>query len=368
MLEGLIIPEKDIFEISLLGTGGGYGESIVLHLGNNNWIVVDSCINPYTKECLPLIYLRSKGVDLVKDVKLIICTHWHDDHILGISNLFESCKSAGFCMARTTDTKKFLQFVGLDFHKSKVDVSASSTIEISKCFDIVKERKLNLKGAEQDKLLWSSNQNKIISRIFALSPSDFIINSFESEISTLITEYGTSNRKIVLQTPNEKSVALYISVNNHSIILGSDLEVSKSNDKGWLCILDHCHCIDNKSSLFKIPHHGSKNGYHERIWSQLLKPNPIAKLTPYSIGRKLPNTDMIDIFKNHTDNLYITSKVTLSKDAKKRERSISKAINKFNDSLREVKFSFGVVCCSLDVLNDESTWSVNLIGDALKIP
>ncbi len=52
------IPNFNIAEITLIGTGGGYGESIVVHVGNNEWIVVDSCQDPFTKDSLPLLFLK----------------------------------------------------------------------------------------------------------------------------------------------------------------------------------------------------------------------------------------------------------------------------------------------------------------------
>ncbi|NVN93986.1 MAG: MBL fold metallo-hydrolase [Bacteroidetes bacterium] len=362
------LPQDNILEISLIGTGGGYGESIVIHLGEKNWVIVDSCINPKTKDCLPLKYLESKGVNIEKDVKLIICTHWHDDHILGISKLFEYCKSSIFCMARTTDTKKFLQLVGLDHNKAKNEASASSTSEIQKCFDILYNRKTVLKGAEQDKLLFSLENNEINAKVYSLSPSDFVMNEFDKEISTLISDYGCSNRKIIFQTPNEKSVALLICVNKHFILLGSDLEVSSDIRKGWLCILDNCQCINlKKASLFKLPHHGSENSYHKRIWDELVLPNTIAKITPWNLGTKLPKDKMLETFLEHTENLFITSLISNNNTAKKRERSISKAISKFNNTLYEVKYNFGIVRSRLNLLNDNEKWQTDLFGEAIKI-
>lgn len=41
------------FRVSLIGTGG-YGESVVIQMGTNNWMVVDSCIDPISKESVPL--------------------------------------------------------------------------------------------------------------------------------------------------------------------------------------------------------------------------------------------------------------------------------------------------------------------------
>lgn len=362
------LPNNNIFEVSLIGTGGGYGESVVIHLGNQNWAIVDSCINPETKISLPLEYLKSKGVNINTDVKLIICTHWHDDHILGISELLKSCESAVFCMARTNDREKFLQFVGLDFNKAKSEPSDSSTIEIDRCFKIIKDRRNSFKSAEQDKLLFSIENAGIKSTIFSLSPSDFVVNEFDKEISTLITEYGCQNRKVTIQSPNDKSVTLLVTVNNQSILLGSDLEVSNSNQKGWLCILDNCECIKTtKSSLFKIPHHGSENGYNERVWKELLTSDATAKLTPWNKGNKLPTKEMLETFLIHTCELYITSYNVSSNSAKKRERSITKAIEKFNKSVSEVKYKYGIIRSRLNVSQDDSVWETRVFGEAKKV-
>lgn len=360
----MVISEKQL-EVTLLGTGGGYGESIVRKLGNNDWIIVDSCIDPFTKSCLPLDFLQSKGVNIKEDVKLIVCTHWHDDHIRGISKLLSESLSAKFCMAPSNDTKKFLLLVGLDCNKSKYETSLASTIEISKCFEIINSRGANLIRAVQDKLIYYSNSNEIESKILALSPSDFILNEYDKEISSLITEYGNVNSKIVFQSPNDKSVALLVSVNSQNILLGSDLEFSEDPRKGWLCILDNCNSIKGKkASLFKIPHHGSSSSYHERIWNELLIENPVAKLTPWNLGRKLPKSEMIDVFLSHSHKLFITSGSTLFDSPKKRDKSLAKAIKKFNPTLQEVKYKFGQISCHLNLNQIWDGWQINLSGTA----
>lgn len=359
---------NDIFEVSLIGTGGGYGESIILNLGNNNWIVVDSCQDPNTKLSLPLEYLKLKNVNLSRDIKLIICTHWHNDHILGLSDLLEACESANFCMASATDRKKFLLMVGIDAKKVVSETSISSTSELSKCIDIVRQRKQNLVSAVQDRMIFSDNQNNIDSKIFTLSPSDFILEQFNYEISTLLSEYYSSNRKIVLESPNDKSVAILIKVNNINVILGSDLEVSNDSKKGWLCILDNCKCIDSKASIFKIPHHGSRNGFHERIWSEIIEDNAIAKLTPWNRGGGLPTKEMLTLYSTYTDNLYMTSYSSQKNPKpKKRDRTIAKAINRFNKTLNEERFSFGIISCKYNLISKNDDWAIELTNKAFKV-
>ncbi len=358
--------ENKIIEVSLIGTGGGYGECIVINLGNHNWVVVDSCRDPFSKKSLPLEYLQSIGVDVSNDVKLVLCTHWHDDHILGISELLEECNNANLCIASATDRKKFLLLVGLDYHKCKSESSASSTKELSNCIDIIKRRGSKIVSAVQDRLVFSSNLDGINSQVYTLTPSDFVLEQFNKEISSLMVEYMSSNSKIISETPNDKSVTLLIKVNDQRIILGSDLEVTEDNSKGWLCILDNCQCIDFKSSLFKIPHHGSKNGFHERILQELLEENAIAKLTPWNRGGQLPKKEMLKKYKEFTDNLYMTT-LMVSNKPKNRDRSIAKAIERFNKTVKENKYGHGIIHCKINLSYPELGWEVALINKAIKV-
>ncbi len=362
----VVLAKDRIIETILIGTGGGYGESIVLHLGYNDWIVVDSCINPLTKVSLPLEYLESRGVDIAKDVKMIICSHWHDDHIQGISQLLDKCKNSIFSIAIANDRSKFLMFVGLDYNKIKNEATVCSTKELDKCLEIIASRKATVKQAVEDKVLLSNNNNGIKYEIISLSPSDYILDEFNNEISTLITEYGKSNKKIIYHKPNDKSVVILVKINEQRILLGSDLEVCDDERKGWKCIIKNCQTIDSKSQVFKIAHHGSNTGYDKAIWDELVDENTIAKLSPWNRCNKLPQRDMLEVFLNHTENLYITSIPHISKGKpKKREKSISKAIARFNPTLQEVKYVKGIIKCMFNV--PKNYWEVETIDSGSKI-
>lgn len=88
-------PKSDEFELSLFGPG--IGECIVAHLGNNEWVIVDSCINSSSKDPIAFEYLNNIGVNPLEDVKLIVISHWHSDHIKGASNLVKECREAMVC-------------------------------------------------------------------------------------------------------------------------------------------------------------------------------------------------------------------------------------------------------------------------------
>ncbi|MBG7610690.1 MBL fold metallo-hydrolase, partial [Polaribacter sp. BAL334] len=113
-------PLADEIEISLIGTGGGYGESVIVKLNLSEWAIIDSCINPNSGKSLPLEYLEKIGVDYKTQVKFVICTHWHNDHILGISEVLKKCEMAKFCMPDVHNRDKFLLLVALDSKKDKL--------------------------------------------------------------------------------------------------------------------------------------------------------------------------------------------------------------------------------------------------------
>ena len=133
------LPQENEVEVTVIGTGGGYGESIIIKLAKKSWIIVDCCINPRSKEPLPLEYLKSIGVDYANDVVKIICTHWHDDHIRGISKLLEACEKAQFSPTRVNDTKKFMAFVDID-EKIHAEGGVRSTKEFKECVSILRKR------------------------------------------------------------------------------------------------------------------------------------------------------------------------------------------------------------------------------------
>ena len=78
-------PEFGELEVSLFGPG--VGEAACVHLGQGKWLLIDSCLNPNSGEPASLEYLKSLGVNPASDVVLIVVSHWHDDHVRGITKI-----------------------------------------------------------------------------------------------------------------------------------------------------------------------------------------------------------------------------------------------------------------------------------------
>ena len=90
--EEILPPAGDEVEITLMGPAHAFGECILIHSGEEHWTIIDCCINPETGIPLPIEYLEflyGKGnTECYKYIKQIIVTHWDNDHIRGISKLY----------------------------------------------------------------------------------------------------------------------------------------------------------------------------------------------------------------------------------------------------------------------------------------
>src|SRR5437899_345422 len=89
-------PAPNEIEVTLFGPG--YGEAIAIHLGEGAWLLVDSCIDPESKRPATGEYLERIGIDPAQ-VRAIVASHWHDDHVGGISQLAAKHSQADFILS-----------------------------------------------------------------------------------------------------------------------------------------------------------------------------------------------------------------------------------------------------------------------------
>jgi glyoxylase-like metal-dependent hydrolase (beta-lactamase superfamily II) len=100
-------PNPQEIEVSFFGPG--FGESVVIHAGNDEWIVIDSCIDSDSGQPAALVYFNQIGVDPSKAVRLVLATHWHDDHIGGMAELIRQCATAEFACSAAVTRNEFLE-------------------------------------------------------------------------------------------------------------------------------------------------------------------------------------------------------------------------------------------------------------------
>ena len=173
--ETLTPPAFNEIEVTLIGGTMGYGECILIHIGNGNWIIVDSCINANTGECVPLAYLKDLGVDVEQHVLYVICSHWHDDHIKGLSKILEKCSShTVFSISCSDDREKFVYELLQDYdyngHSSKLN-------ELTRTIEQANAKRIHIQRLKQTEFIFNINGVQA----YALSPSNAVVQEFEEE-------------------------------------------------------------------------------------------------------------------------------------------------------------------------------------------
>lgn len=347
MFEDNAPPNQNEIEISLLG-GKFIGESIVIHLGDNNWGIVDSF--NFNGSPASIQYLKSMNQDL-DNVKFILLTHWHQDHCKGIAETAELCPNAELWISDCFCSASFIYFLEL-FNGIIPQTKFDSLNHVRKYLDLPRTSK----RASQDKLIYKNDSN-IPLEIYSLTPSDETKELMEANIKDMINQLESKKnslnekKALKLKDENLKSVALVLKLDSVDIILAGDLEIDNRTGIGLSSILESKVIAENNTIIFKIPHHGSKTGYDENIWNKLLSDDPILVSTPYKGGKTvLPTKEMIDIFCDKYPQTYITSnphvsssnKLKHSKNTKKKLKKLDVKINKIQGEIGHIKIRFDI--------------------------
>jgi hypothetical protein len=352
-------PSTRQIEISIFGKG--FGECVVVHLYGGHWLIVDSYTTPLSKEPIAIEYLRSIHVDYKKAVKVIVATHWHDDHICGLSKIVHDCNNAQFVCSEAIGKREFLEFIysDSDLHESRPGIK-----ELRNILETLSQRKGVLVRAVESKVIIDDINYKILS----LSPSDYAITLAQQEICDLLPKAMKPRRGIPCIQPNNTSVVLLINVNGHAILLGADLENSSDDRLGWARVISAPGRPRNLlSNAFKIPHHGSDDSNHESVWNDLLTVNPCSFLTSFIKGRCiLPKRDDIERILGLTNQAWITTNPYIKRRPYKRDRTVEKTIKDTVRSMRSISDT-GHIRMRLDSRKNCDSWDVELFDAAVSL-
>lgn len=354
-------PASDELELSVFGRG--YGESVCVHLGDAEWIVVDSCINPETRRPAALGYLESMGVSPADVVRLVVATHWDDDHIQGLSAIVEACPEATVACSAALRRKEVFAFVIQQ--EDAQGALGSGVDEFRALLRLCRERGTLIVWAKANTPLHPLPPGDT-PRIVALSPSeDAFERSMESLIEAATARTGTLPRRYrAPEGPNGASVATSVRRGNVSMILGADLEASRNDEAGWEAVLRYC-APATRASAVKVPHHGSPTAHHPGIWTELAEDDAIAVVAPWARGTKfLPTAEDLQRLRSHARRVYLTAAPSLVRVHKDPE--LDKMIRRLHgDRISELR-GWGQV--RLRRRLDETDWHVELDGDAVNVP
>jgi hypothetical protein len=317
-------PELDVIEVSIFGPGKG--ESVVAHLGNGDWIVVDSCVDQRDGSVPALAYFDRMGVEVAKQVRLVVATHAHDDHFMGIAEILSACTSARLVCSSAITTEEFFALVEAD--QAQPTMRNRVRNEYRRMFEVLGARPKAASGlgwvmraAEGRPISEIHGENGVPARVVSVSPSD---EAIQRSLIKLANSFPKVNdvKRIQTSNPNELAVALWIEVGEKAVLLGADLLRGPAGC-GWNAVLA-TFSPETKASVFKVPHHGAPNAHHEDVWIKLLAESPIALVAPFRNG-DVVRPDAADVARicSLTPNAYITAAPSIPKHASTARREAS---------------------------------------------
>jgi hypothetical protein len=285
--------------------GSGIGECIILEMPNQQFGIIDC----YSKE---LSVEKNSVVRFLKDtlqakkLDFVAITHPHEDHIRGMSCIFEAYKG------NIAEFWGYFNYplLGLYYYyrNLKNRRSPSEYEHNDRPGTIYKEILATIDAAHPKK---TSNRipnirmftkkesftNAVGIKFHLLSPSDKVLSKLACSFSQATQGNGC------LPEYNTLCPVIVIDYGKTRIILGADVELTSWKE----LISDNDELFKEKGChLMKISHHGSANGFNQVLHKMLLsKENTIAVLTPF-VRHKLPNRSVLCDLYQCVNKIYST--------------------------------------------------------------
>ena len=305
---------SDTIEIHFFGSVEG--ESIVIRMPQDNYGVID-CFNksfPSKDGNETLNFLKSRNV---KSLEFLAITHFHYDHVMGISQLIEHFQEIKYIWRPAAmNGAQLRSLVSSEELVARIHGSTKASrlaAELRKIFSLIGERvrseKTMLDHAKLSLPLYpkkaGKNDNTDVT-ITCIAPSSSEINAFEKCLANCFDSEQKMLQKIPSELHNRTSLGLLIKSKNTRLILGGDVE--KANWKEA-----HKEYKDDMDVDFvKISHHGSRNGYCVGLWEAFSKSSkPTSVFSVYS-SRKLPKQVALDHIRDYTSGIFTPSKSALA--------------------------------------------------------
>jgi hypothetical protein len=338
-----------------------------VHFGGGQWMIVDSCLSRVTKEPAALDYLEGIGVNLSANVRLVVSTHWHDDHIRGLAKVYEKCESAEFVCAYGLEKDQFATLVSL--YSREFPAGGSGLQEFNDVLLTLKKRKqgqrfIAPKFVGEDTVL-NLGPRAVVK---ALSPSSGAVLAALAKFNELLPKEGQRRSAVPSAGPNDLAIVLSVRIDETPILLGADLERGGDPTAGWAAIVERFSEIgNNQHQGYKVSHHGSETGHHEGIWPKLLIKGAWAVLTPYQRGRhRLPAPGDVARICALSPEAYITAGAPIAR-YQHPDPTVRRQLREMGVSVLEEPARQGHVRLRKPANEPNGEWSVELFGDACRL-
>ena len=295
------------------------GESIVFFIKTDEVVAYTGLVDCYKTEDQNVVKMLLEK-EQVEKIDFVCWTHPHDDHTIGLDEIWEQYCTETTCFCCTDIIQANPNLYSADAMKVFQNITGIHTSSKRK-----KMRIMYLKDSTQvERLLCVGNTKQYKFKIQSFAPS-----------SAILGERLIGNKD---QKGNAYSIGLFLFLGEHSIMLAGDVEnptIRRITDSDMEYPVDY----------IKIPHHGSKSASFlpDKMRSfNLLAPN-VATTTLFRI-HKLPHEQILDkYFTWGCNEIYTTGNT-----------------KKEND-----KIGYGIIKTTFDILEqNEYSIETELVGDA----
>lgn len=307
-------------EVNVIGYHN-QGESVLFFIKTDGYIAYAGLVDCYkTSELNAVEMLLEK--EQVKALDFVCWTHPHDDHTIGLNEIWDKYCNEDTCFCCTDIVKADGQL-----YSEEAMALFENMLEINKSRKKKKMRLMYLKDATQAERLWCSNGEVRY---------EFKIQSFAPN-SALLGERVIGDKDA---QGNAYSIGLFLFLGECSIMLTGDVEnqTIRRIPEGDL---------EYPVDYIKIPHHGSKsaNFLPDKMDSLNIETPNIAVTTLFR-RFDLPQTEVIDKYFNWgCEEIYATGNIQ----------------NAVCDNL-----GYGIIRTTFDILEKrEYIAETELIGDAV---
>lgn len=299
--------------------GPGYGESIVINIPQIGWGVIDSCLKKVHNENInpALRYLKQNNAS---SIAFLILSHPHKDHYEGLDQIIDEYvgRIDRICYYSGDGIREYRDYL---IRKEILDSPGfRSFSHLFKKFEEAKNKGSQIiRIAERTEILRKKICGENSVEIFGLSPSAKNVEKYKKLLFEAIPKNeGDVFNFLTDSQHNLISAAIWCSVGNTRLILGSDVEIGEDDRTGWKGIVSNIDCPNLSARLIKVSHHGSSNAFFEPAWEKHSgETKPVAVVTPYNkLADPLPRKTDLDLIAQYTDDIYITDKAKYQKQKK----------------------------------------------------
>lgn len=118
-----------------------------------------------------------------EQLRYVVCTHWHEDHIMGLSKLIEACSGQTvLAMSCADDREKFVYEM---MEKCNYTGNSRKLTELRDSINKANKKGIKIKRVQQDQMIFNKNGTEC----FALSPSSSEIDKFSRELACAQEKY-----------------------------------------------------------------------------------------------------------------------------------------------------------------------------------